>query len=89
MNNPKMEMTPALMFRALQPLPGMGLASPPSFARALRRRGLIAPAEVVSDLPVAAPEAADSWIPAQAVYEAHLQRRAMEQAFASLRGDPG
>ncbi len=87
MNNPKMEITPAPMFRALQPLPAMGMASPPSFARALRQRGLIAPAQVANDLPVAAPEAADSWIPALSLYEAHLQRQAMEQAFAALRGD--
>jgi hypothetical protein len=50
----------------------------PSFARALRQRGLMAQLEADGE---------GFWIPALSVFEAHLRRRAMEQAFAILRGD--
>ena len=73
MNNPTVQNTPGLMFRSLQRPPALGLVNLPSFARALRQRGLIE---------------SESWIPVLSIYEAHLRRQAMEQAFAALRGDP-
>lgn len=78
MNNRSMQITLTPMPWPAQTLPAFGLGGLPSFARALRQRGLISHAQA---------EPAESWIRVQAVYEAHLQRRAMEQAFAAIRGD--
>ncbi len=87
MNNRSMQITSAPVPWPAQTLPAFGLGGLPSFARALRQRGLISHAQVANDLPVAQAEPAESWIRVQSVYEAHLQRRAMEQAFAAMRGD--
>ena len=54
----------------------LGFASPPSFARALRRRGLIAHTA-----------ASAQFVSMAAVYESHLRRQSMEWAFAATRGD--
>jgi hypothetical protein len=80
MNEHTLQNTPGLTPRFPPRVPPLGLASLPSFARALRQRGLIAPVAANGD---------EAWIPALSVFEAHLRRRAMEQAFASLRGDLG
>jgi hypothetical protein len=77
MNESNLPHTPGLTPRL--PRRALGLARLPSFARALRQRGLMAQPEADGD---------EAWIPALSVFEAHLRRRAMEQAFASLRGDP-
>jgi hypothetical protein len=79
MNEPTLQNSPVLAPRFPPRVPSLGLASLPSFARALRQRGLIAPPGADGD---------ESWIPALSVFEAHLRRRAMEQAFATLRGEP-
>ena len=71
---------PGMMPRLQRRAPALGLTGLPSFARALRQRGLMAQFDADSDEP---------WISTQSVFEAHLRRRAMEQAFASLRGDNG
>jgi hypothetical protein len=71
---------PGLTPRFTRRTPLLGLAGLPSFARALRQRGLMAPVELDGD---------EAGIPTQSVFEAHLRRRAMEQAFATLRGDRG
>jgi hypothetical protein len=80
MNELNLQNTPGLTARFSPRIPALGLAGLPSFARALRQRGLMAPVEVDGD---------EAWIPALSVFEAHLRRRAMEQAFAFLRGDHG
>ena len=54
----------------------LGIANPPSFARALRRRGLIAHTA-----------ASAQFVSMAAVYESHLRRQSMEWAFAAARGD--
>jgi hypothetical protein len=80
MNELALQNTPELTPRFPPRIPPLGLVSLPSFARALRQRGLIAPAGADGD---------ESSIPLLSVYEAYLRRRAMEQAFATLRGELG
>ena len=87
MNNRSMQITLTPMPWPVRTLPAFGLGGPPSFAHALRQRGLISHAQVANDLPAAQAEPAETWIRVQSVYEAHLQRRAMEQVFAAMRGD--
>ncbi len=79
--------TPGLAFRSARRPAALGLARPPSFARALRQRGLIAPGSLGPDFLAVEAEQGESWSPALSLYEAHLRRRAMEQVFAVLRGD--
>lgn len=75
--------TPRMSFTPTRTLPMPALATLPSFARALRQRGLIrAAAEGADDAAIA-----DRWISVTAIFDAHLRRQAMEQAFAALRGD--
>jgi hypothetical protein len=73
--------------RAPKPAPALGMASPPSFARALRRRGLIARAEANAVLGATMLDPTEAGIVVVSLFEAHLRRRAMEQAFAALRGE--
>ena len=80
MNEINLQNTPGMMPRFQRQAPALGLAGLPSFARALRQRGLMAQPDADGE---------ESWIPALSIFEAHLRRRAMEQAFASLRGDHG
>lgn len=77
MNEFNLQNAPGLTPR-FTPRAPLGLVGLPSFARALRQRGLMAPIEVDGD---------EAWTPVHSLFEAHLRRRAMEQAFASLRGD--
>ncbi|MDE2221201.1 MAG: hypothetical protein KGL25_02365 [Gammaproteobacteria bacterium] len=80
MNEFDLQYTPGMTPRFAPRIPALGLAGLPSFAHALRKRGLVAPVETGNG---------EAWIPVLSVFEAHLKRRAMEQAFASLRGDHG
>jgi predicted amidohydrolase YtcJ len=80
MNELNLQNTPGMTPRFQQRTPALGLGGLPSFARALRQRGLMAQIDADGD---------ESWTPALSVFEAHLRRQAMEQAFASLRGDSG
>ena len=80
MNEPDLLYTPGLTPRLAPRIPALGLAGLPSFAHALRKRGLVAPV---------AHDGEEPWSPVLSVFEAHLKRRAMEQAFAALRGDHG
>jgi hypothetical protein len=73
--------------RAPKPAPALGMASPPSFARALRRRGLIGRADANTMLGATTRDPSEAGIVVVSLFEAHLRRRAMEQAFAALRGD--
>jgi hypothetical protein len=83
MHNPTARDTPHLYVRPARQSPTLGLATLPSFARALRQRGLIEP-----PTPGANEAAiAGKWIGVSAIVDAHLRRQAMEQAFAALRGD--
>lgn len=59
----------------------------PSFASALRQRGLLARAVQSAGIDNERSAIAESWIAVAAVYEAHRNREAMEQVLAVLRGD--
>ena len=87
MHNPTARETPALTFQASRHPPAFGPAGQPSFARALRQRGLIAPAHTAGDGRCDEADDAGEWMPVMATFEAHLRRWAMEHAFAELRGD--
>ena len=78
MNEFNLQITPGTTPRFQRWVPALGGAGLPSFARALRQRGLVSQFGADGD---------ESWIPALSVFEAHLRRLAMEQAFASLRGE--
>ena len=83
MHNPTAHDTTHLSFRPTRQPAMPGLAMLPSFARALRQRGLIEPsAPGVDEAAIAG-----KWIGVSAIIEAHLRRQAMEQAFAVRRGD--
>lgn len=91
MHHPVIHPTQAPIFQAARRVAPLGLAGPPSFARALRQRGLIAPAPVMGAMPfdgrVDMPDDAGQHIHVLSAFESHLRRQAMEQAFAELRGD--
>ena len=59
----------------------------PSFATALRQRGLLARAIKSAVIDSERATTADSWIAVAAICEAHRNREAMEQVLAVLRGD--
>lgn len=63
------------------------LANRPSFANALRQRGLLAKAMVPGSIAGAWAGATGTWLAVSSVYEAHLRRVLMEQALETLRGD--
>ena len=83
MHNPTARDTPHLYVRPARQSSTLGLALLPSFARALRQRGLIEPPASGGDEAAIA----SKWIGVSAIIDAHLRRQAMEQAFAVLRGD--
>ena len=91
MLNPAAQQTAAPMFQASRCTAPLGLAGPPSFARALRQRGLIAQIPMsgtwAGEGHHAVPEDEPQWLAVLSVFELHLRRQAMEQAFADLRGD--
>ena len=59
----------------------------PSFASALRQRGLLARAIQSAGADNERSTIADSWIAVASIFEAHRNREAMEQVLAVLRGD--
>jgi len=87
MYDPIAHNTPAPVFQSSRQSPPLGLAGPPSFARALRQRGLIGQIKTAGDWRANEPAGAGKWIAVMSAFEAHLRRQAMEQAFAEMRGD--
>ena len=65
---------------------GAGL-SRPSFANALRQRGLLAKAMTPGSMAGVWSGATGTWVAVTSIYEAHMRRVLMEQALESLRGD--
>jgi hypothetical protein len=65
---------------------GAGLIRP-SFATALRQRGLLATAMTPGSMAGAWSGATSTWIAVTSIYEAHMRRVLMEQAQETLRGD--
>ena len=61
--------------------------SRPSFANALRQRGLLAKAMLPGSMAGAWSGAPGTWLAVSSIYEAHLRRVVMEQAMETLRGD--
>jgi hypothetical protein len=78
---------PVRRSRRVLPVAGLPFANRPSFASALRQRGLMARAIQSAGIDHARSTIADSWIAVAAICEAHRNRQAMEQALAVLRGD--
>jgi hypothetical protein len=62
-----------------------GSSGPTSFARALGQRGLLSSFDAGSYVPAAGSAASGFWLGMASIYESHLRRVAMEQAFAMLR----
>ena len=67
--------------------PTLARSGPTSFAHALGQRGLLAPTSLGTYAPSTAAAGAGLWLGMVSIYEAHLRRVAMEQAFAALRGE--
>jgi hypothetical protein len=61
------------------------IAAPPSFADALSQRGLLTNFDAGSYVPAAGSPGSGFWLGMVSIYESHLWRVAMEQAFAALR----
>jgi hypothetical protein len=78
---------PVRRTRRVLPVVGLPFANRPSFAAALRQRGLLARAIQSAGIDHAGSTIADSWIAVAAVFEAHRNREAMEQVLAVRRGD--
>ena len=73
-----------------RPIGGARAPSRPSFANALRQRGLLAKAMLPGSIAGAWSGASNTWLAVSSIYEAHLRRVLMEQAQETLRGDaPG
>jgi hypothetical protein len=66
---------------------GARLPHRPTFASALRQRGLLAKATMPESMTGAWSSESVTWIAVSSVYEAHLRRVLMEQALESLRAD--
>ena len=75
--------------RTLHGAPAVGARLPhrPSFANALRQRGLLAKAAMPDSMAGAWAGASGTWLAVSSIYEAHLRRVLMEQALETLRGD--
>jgi hypothetical protein len=69
------------------PTAGARLAHRPSFANALRQRGLLAKAAMPGSIAGAWAGGSGTWLAVSSIYEAHLHRVLMEQALETLRGD--
>jgi len=92
MTNPIDAVFQARRSRRLMPAADLRFLNRPSFASALRQRGLLARAIQPAGINTERPASADSWITeasiaVTSIYEAHQRRLAMEQALAVLRGD--
>ena len=75
--------------RTVHGAPAVGARLPyrPSFANALRQRGLLAKAAMPGSIAGAWAGASGTWLAVSSIYEAHLHRVLMEQAMETLRGD--
>ena len=71
--------------RRVLPIRDAEFAILPSFARALRQRGLLVRAESPTRIMNGWAETAEPWIAVDSIYETHLRRVAMEQVLATLR----
>jgi hypothetical protein len=78
---------PARRARRLPPVASLPFANRPSFAVALRQRGLLARAIQPAGVDGDRSGIADSWLAVAAVFEAHRDREEMERVLAVLRGD--
>jgi hypothetical protein len=78
---------PARRARRVLPVAGLPFPGRPSFASALRQRGLMARAVQSAGVEADRSTIEDSWIAMAAVFEAHRNRAAMEEVLAVLRGD--
>jgi len=82
---------PAAFAPTRQAFVGAGAPFPaperPSFADALRQRGLLAKATLSAGIASGWTSASDTWLALDSIYESHLRRALMEQAQALLRGD--
>ena len=92
MTNPIDAGFPARRSRRLVQAADLRFLNRPSFASALRQRGLLARAIQSAGINTERSASADSWITeasiaVTSIYEAHQRRLAMEQALAVLRGD--
>jgi len=87
MNSPVDAGFPVRRARRVLPVAGLPFPSRPSFASALRQRGLLARAIQSAGVDNDRSTIAESWIAVAAVCEAHRNREAMEQVLAVLRGD--
>ena len=87
MNNPVDTGFEDFATRQVLPVGGPRLLNLPSFARALRQRGLMARATIPANILSGWVGTTESWIGVNAIYDAHLRRVAMEHAQAVLRGD--
>ena len=87
MNNPVDTGFENFATRQVPSVGGPRLLNLPSFARALRQRGLMARATVPANIMSGWVGTTESWIGVNAIYDTHLRRVAMEQAQAILRGD--
>ena len=92
MNGPIDPGTVKVSLRKSLPHKGAGLSSRTSFARALSQRGLLLRAESTAGVvpPGIVPgwaEVAEPWVAVHSAFESHMRRVAMEQAWATLRGE--
>jgi hypothetical protein len=79
--------TPAHIQQKPSTVGGARLPSRPSFANALRQRGLLGKAMLPGGMSGAWSGAGGTWLAVSSIYEAHLRRVLMEQALETLRGD--
>ena len=70
-----------------RPADGARVPSRPSFANALRQRGLLNKPMLPGSMAGAWSGASSTWLAVTSIYEAHLRRVLMEQAMETLRGD--
>ena len=97
MNGPLDPGTVKIPLRKSLPHKSAGFPGRTSFARALRQRGLLVRAEsAAGNVPQGIVpqgilngwvETAEPWVAVHSTYESHLRRVAMEQAWATLRGE--
>lgn len=87
MSTPREPESTERIARRNAPTGGARVPSRPSFANALRQRGLLAKAMLPASTAGAWSGAPGTWLAVSSIYEAHLRRVLMEQALETLRGD--
>lgn len=75
--------------RAARPTAGTTLPQRGSLVQALRHSGLLLRAAPSEQIAVGWAESPDLWVAVISVYESHLRRALMDQAFALLRAERG